>query len=181
MERNLVLPAQPPYEETDVFEAEKPQPYLEAKLYIERIEQESKICQEEKATDGTYEPLEGPEPSEHGVSLMMYPIRVPSMHLPCATVQWDMQHTSTEGTSTDSASVDKPNCSDGAGSDLTVNPLSSHTPSSSQESFIDLIPENEAGQTHGDAELQQEPDNFCQVCNSQTGRTVWFAFENTGS
>ncbi|KAL7834841.1 hypothetical protein SRHO_G00290880 [Serrasalmus rhombeus] len=165
MERNLVLPVQPPYHETEVFEAEKPQPYLEAKLYIERIEEEN------KCTDRTHEPLEGPEPLEHGVSLTMYPIRVPSMHLSCATVQWDMPQTPTEDPTSDIASVDELNSS-GASLDWTVNPLSSDTPSLSQEDMIDFIPEEETVQIDTDAELQHAPAvenkvNSCQTCDVQ--------------
>ncbi|KAG9281878.1 PH and SEC7 domain-containing protein 1-like [Astyanax mexicanus] len=175
MERNLVLPAQPPYQETDVFEADKSQPYLEAKLYIERVEQDSKICQEENGIDRTYEPVEGPEPVGHGVSLTMYPIRVPSMHFTCATVQWDMPETPTEDPSLDSACVDELNSSGGASLDWTVNPLSSDPPSFSlEEDMIGLIPEEESGRIDTEAELQQRPavtveDNVssCQTCDVQ--------------
>ena len=174
MERNPVLPAQPPYQETDGFEAEKPQPYLEAKLYIERIEQENERCQEEKHMDRTHEPLEDLEPLEHGVSLTMCPIRVPSVHLNCATVQWDMPQTPTEDPTLDAASADELNSSGAASLDWTVNPLSSDTPSLSQEDIVDDIPEEEEekevnGHIDTDGELHQ-------VCSSQTGRTVWFGF-----
>ncbi|XP_072529452.1 uncharacterized protein [Salminus brasiliensis] len=174
MERNLVLPAQPPYQETDVFEAERPQPYLEAKLYIERLEQDNKTCQEEKCMDRSPEPLEGPEPLEHGVSLTMYPIRVPSVHLTCATVQWDMPHTLAEDSSPDSACMDELNSSGGASLDWTVNPLSSDTLALSQEDTIDLIPEEATGQSDSEDELQQAPAvtvenkvNSCQTCDVQ--------------
>ncbi|XP_026882932.2 PH and SEC7 domain-containing protein 4 isoform X2 [Electrophorus electricus] len=150
MERNLIFPVQSHYQETDGFEAEQPEPYLEAKLYIERMEQESKRRQKEACKDGSDGPLppDGPEPLEHGVSVTVYPIRIPSVHLTCATVQWDVP--------SPSSSVNEINCRDGACLDLVVDPLSSDMPSLSQEDITVLIPEKEHRQT--DTVLQQVPN-----------------------
>ncbi|KAF4072937.1 hypothetical protein AMELA_G00253270 [Ameiurus melas] len=105
MESNL--PAQPAYSEPDEFEADEP--YLEAKLYIERVEQETNRCLEENRRSRTHEPLakDGPESLEHGVSITVFPVRVPSMHFSCASVQWDMPHTPADAPSQDSSSIDK--------------------------------------------------------------------------
>ncbi|XP_076868126.1 uncharacterized protein LOC143519016 isoform X2 [Brachyhypopomus gauderio] len=155
MERNVILPVNSQYPETDGFEAEEPQPYLEAKLYIERMEQEEKGCQKEMCKEGPHDPLptEGLEPLEHGVSLTVYPIRVPSINFTCATVPWDVPHAPAEPLP--SGSVDEINCRDGACLDWSgVDPLLSDTPSVSQEDIIDLIPEKQLRQT--DTVLQQE-------------------------
>lgn len=161
MESDLILPAQPAYPEPDDFVAEEP--YLEAKLYIEQVEQENNLCLEEAHRDRTYEPLatDGPEPLDHGVSITMYPVRVPSMHFSCATVQWDMPQTPVDASSQDTGSS-VINLSYGPNVDWTVNPLDIE--------MIDLVSDKEPGQS--DEDLQQGPDisidiDPCQVCISK--------------
>ncbi|XP_053086581.1 PH and SEC7 domain-containing protein 4 [Pangasianodon hypophthalmus] len=162
MESDLILSEQSAYPEPDNFTAEEP--YLEAKLYIERVEQENR-CQEEN-----HDPLatDGPELLEHGVSITMYPVRVPSMHFSCATVQWDMPQTPADAPSQDSGSSEI-NSSYGLSMDWVVNPLD--VPLLCQEEIIDLVLDDEPGQTEDD--LQQGPAinievNSCQLYDAHT-------------
>lgn len=165
MESDLILPAQPAYPELDDFVADEP--YLEAKLYIEQVEQENNRCLEEDHGDRTFELLatDSPEPLEHGVSITMYPVRVPSMHFSCATVQWDMPQIDASCQDTGSSEI---NPSYGPNVDWIVNPLD--MPLLNQEEIIDLLSDKEPGQS--DDNLQHGPDtsievNTCQVCISK--------------
>lgn len=168
MESDLILSAQPAYSEPDDFVEEEP--YLEAKLYIERVEQENNLCLEETHRGRTHEPLvkDGPEPLEHGVSITMFPVRVPSMHFSCASVQWDMPQTPSDAPSQESSSSDI-NLSYGLNMDWVVTPPSSDMHLLNQEEIIDLVLDEEPEQT--DDNLQQEPAisteaDSCQVCIS---------------
>lgn len=143
------------------------EPYLEAKLYIERVERENNRCKEENHIDRTQNPLatEASEPLEHGVSITMYPVRVPSMHFSCATVQWDMPQTPADVPSQESGSSEI-NSGYGLSMDWVVNPTSLDMPLLNQEEIIDLVPDKEPGQTddvmqHG-AVISIEVDS-CQV------------------
>ncbi|KAK3509050.1 hypothetical protein QTP70_018789 [Hemibagrus guttatus] len=142
MESDLILSAQPAFPEP----AEEP--YLEAKLYIERVERENNRCKEENHTDRTQNPLatDASEPLEHGVSITMYPVRVPSMHFSCATVQWDMPQTPADVPSQESGSSEI-NSGYGLSMDWVVNPPSLDMPSLNQEEIIDLVPDKESRQT----------------------------------
>lgn len=146
MERNLVVSVP----ETDIS-----QPYLEAKLYMDRVEQEEYECRKDEC-NRTPDPESScvPEPLEHGVSHMMCPVRVHSQNLSFATVLWDMPQIPTEDSSLETDTV----------GDLTpnwvVNPM---------EEIIKLVPEDVSEQTN--VELQKgsshhfEPViNSCQVC-----------------
>lgn len=166
MESDLILSTQPAYPEPDNFAAEEP--YLEAKLYIERVEQENNRCQEENHKDRTYEPLvtDGPDPE---VSITVYPGRVPSRHFSCATVQWDMPQTPADAPSQDIGSSEI-NSSYGLNMDWVVTSPFLDMPLLSQEEIIDLVPDKEPGQT--DDDLQQGPTLStevisCQVCFSK--------------
>lgn len=169
MESDLILSAQPDYPEPDDFAAEEP--YLEAKLYMEKVEQENNRCQEENHRDRPHEPAktDSPEPLEHGVSITVYPVRVPSMHFSCATVQWDMPQTPVDAPSQDAGSTEI-NSSYRLSMDWEVNPSSLDVPLLSQEEIIDLVPDKEPGET--DDDLQEVPDisievDACQVCISR--------------
>lgn len=180
MESDLVLSAQPAYPEQDDCAAEEP--YLEAKLYIERVEQENNRCQEENHKDRTHDPLvtDGPEPLEHGVSITMFPVRVPSMQISCATVQWDMPQTSADAPSQDTGSSEI-SLSYGLSMDWVVNPASFDVALLSQEDIIDLVPDKEPGQT--DDDLQHGPAICLEIDSYQVcilaiwviiSRTVFF-------
>lgn len=168
MESDLILPAHPAYPEPDNFEAEEP--YLEAKLYIEKVELENNRCQEDNHRDKTQNPLAtgDSKPLEHGVSITMYPVRVPSMHFSCATVQWDMPQTPTDVPSQESGSS-AINSSYGLNMDWVVNPPCLDVPLLSLEEIIDLAPDKEPGQTdddlHNGTVLSIEVDS-CLVCLS---------------
>ncbi|GAA6105737.1 PH and SEC7 domain-containing protein 1 [Tachysurus ichikawai] len=140
MESDLMLSAQPAFPEP----AEEP--YLEAKLYIERVERENNRCQEENRMDKSQNPLakDGSEPLEHGVSITMYPVRVPSMHFSCATVQWDMPQTPADVPSQEPGSSEI-NSSYGLNMDWVVNPPSLDMPLLNQEEIIDLVPVEDPG------------------------------------
>lgn len=155
MESDLILPA------PDDFTSEEP--YLEAKLYIERVEQENHRCQEEIHRERTHEPLETdvPEQLEHGVSITMYPVRVPSMHFSCATVQWDMPQIPADAPSKDLGSSEI-NSSYGLSMDWVINPALD-MPLLSQEEIIDPEPEEEPGQTDDDVEQEPVEVDSCQV------------------
>lgn len=170
MESDLILSAQPAYSEPDDFVEEEP--YLEAKLYIERVEQENNLCLEETHRGRTHEPLvkDGPEPLEHGVSITMFPVRVPSMHFSCASVQWDMPQTPSDAPSQESSSSDI-NLSYGLNMDWVVTPPSSDMHLLNQEEIIDLVLDEEPEQT--DDNLQQEPAisteaDSCQLYDAHT-------------
>lgn len=160
MESDLIVSAQPAYPEPDDFVAEEP--YLEAKLYIERVEQENNRCQEENHRGRTHEPLatDGPEPLEHGVSITMYPVKVPSMHLSCATVQWDMPETPADTPFQDAGSSEIKS-SYGLSMDWEVNPSSLDMPFLNQEENLDLVSDKEPGQT--DDDLQEGQDISIEV------------------
>lgn len=158
MESDLILSAQPAYPEQDDCAAEEP--YLEAKLYIERVEKEN------NHKDRTHDPLvtDGPEPLEHGVSITMFPVRVPSMQISCATVQWDMPQTSADAPSQDTGS-NEISLSYGLSMDWVVNPASLDVALLSQEDIIDLVPDKESGQT--DDDLQDGPAISLEIDSSQ--------------
>ncbi|XP_053341530.1 PH and SEC7 domain-containing protein 4 [Clarias gariepinus] len=160
MESDLILPA------PDDFTSEEP--YLEAKLYIERVEQENHRCQEEIHRERTHEPLETdvPEQLEHGVSITMYPVRVPSMHFSCATVQWDMPQIPADAPSKDLGSSEI-NSSYGLSMDWVINPALD-MPLLSQEEIIDPEPEEEPGQTDDDVEQEPVEVDSCQLHDPHT-------------
>ncbi|KAI5089193.1 PH and SEC7 domain-containing protein 1-like isoform X4 [Silurus meridionalis] len=145
MESDLILSSHPAYPDEE--------PYLEAKRYIERVEQKNNLCQEENHREGTIEQLETdcPDPLEHGASITMYPVRVPSMHLNCATVQWDMPQPSADAPSRDSGSIDITS-SYRLSMDWVVNPLSLDMPLLNQEDIIDLVTAEEPGQADFDSQ-----------------------------
>ncbi|TSL28186.1 PH and SEC7 domain-containing protein 3 [Bagarius yarrelli] len=141
------------FPEADNFHEEEP--YLEAKLYIERVEQENNRCQEGNHRDRTQNLLttDSSEPLEHGVSITMYPVRVPSMHFSCATVQWDMPQTSSDVTSRES-DTSGINSSYGSNMDWAVNPPSLVMSLVNQEEIIDLVPDEEPPQMDDDLQHQ---------------------------
>ncbi|KAF5909435.1 PH and SEC7 domain-containing protein 3-like isoform X1, partial [Clarias magur] len=174
MESHLILPA------SDDFTPEEP--YLEAKLYIERVEQENHRCQEEIHRERTHELLEtdGPEQLEHGVSITVYPVKVPSMHFSCATVQWDMPQTPADAPSKDLGSSEI-NSSYGLSMDWVINPPALDMPLLRQEEMIDPEPDEEPGQTGDDVE--QEPAitikvDSCQLHDPHTEVNVCATLSN---
>lgn len=166
-----MLSAQPAFPEP----AEEP--YLEAKLYIERVERENNRCQEENRMDKSQNPLakDGSEPLEHGVSITMYPVRVPSMHFSCATVQWDMPQTPADVPSQEPGSSEI-NSSYGLNMDWVVNPPSLDMPLLNQEEIIDLVPVEDPGKMddvlqHGTV-ISIEVES-CQVCIYKVLVVTW--------
>ncbi|KAI5615643.1 PH and SEC7 domain-containing protein 1-like isoform X4 [Silurus asotus] len=175
MESDLILSSHPAYPDEE--------PYLEAKRYIERVEQKNNLCQEENHREGTIEQLETdcPDPLEHGASITMYPVRVPSMHINCATVQWDMPQPSADAPSRDSGSIDITS-SYGLSMDWVVNPLSLDMPLLNQEDIIDLVTVEEPEQADFDSQHEGPATSLevaaCQFSDAQTEVNVCFTPSN---
>ncbi|XP_030623708.1 PH and SEC7 domain-containing protein 4 [Chanos chanos] len=157
MEKNLVIPTHLDPQETSVCQGEELEPYIEAQLYIRRMEQEEETGPEEKTDESL---LNDDEPSDQSAPLTTYPLTLPVVPFSCATVQWDIQATPTELPSPeqDTYSTDELNSSGGASLDWTDNPLSTDMPPSLsvlEDGPIDTHAEEDCIQRDNTLELQE--------------------------
>lgn len=168
MESDLVFPVLPHNQELNVLEVDDSQPYLEAKLYIERMAEENSCINDiPKDKIKKLPNTDGSETLEPGVT--MFPIRVPSTNFTSATVQWDMPESPNDDLSPDSSPVDELNLSYGVSVDWVVNPLSPEISSLNQEDNPNFKHKEDPELT--DSKLHQwsaiSENGSCQISDTQ--------------
>ncbi|XP_057214057.1 uncharacterized protein LOC130568883 [Triplophysa rosa] len=127
----------------NIEDYEESEPYLEAKQYMDRLNQENEELLKKDTSQRDNDPT---DLAEHALSLTVFPVTVPCASLSYATVQWDIPETPAEPPSSecDTASGNKVDFSVGSQFDWTFSLSStelSYIPN--QEGIVDFVLETE--------------------------------------
>lgn len=127
----------------NIEDYEESEPYLEAKQYMDRLNEENEELLKKDTSQRDNDPT---DLAEHALSLTVFPVTVPCASLSYATVQWDIPETPAEPRSSQchTGSGNKMDFSVGSEFDWTFSLSStelSYIPN--QEGIVDFLVETE--------------------------------------